>query len=423
MINKIATAVRKRLGLASMMNPTPPHWPMQWWQTGRDLIEARPDPMTCSAVRGAIDLVTTSLASMPLQHKRTLEDGSTITVQGGIQRMLDEPIRGVLTGLDFVDFIATNLLEHGNAFAFIVRDDVGRAVEAHPLPYHAVKPIIADDGSVYYSISESFFVNPDGIGAAEPGVVLRAADILHVRLGAHRHPLVGVSPLDACGLSVGLSHVIQRQEVAFYTNSARPSGALVFPDAMSSEQMHRMKEVLKSVTTGAAQGSPMILSNDAKFVSFGISAHDAETINLLRMTVVDIARAFRIPPPLLGDLSEASFSNVAELNRHFITGLRFYTRAISLALGNVLRLPPGDYIAFDEEAALQPPSERERIQGLGDAVRGGVMTPNEARRRMGLPPVEGGDHVYLQRQNQPISQLAESPVFAGEAPPPSVTPL
>ncbi len=387
-----------------------PGWGMTWWQEGRDLIQPRGDAMACSAVRASIDLISTTIASMPLVHRRRLPDGSAEFVDGGIQRLLNDPVRDVLTSLDFLDWMVTQLLVSGNAFAFATRDDVGRAVELHPLPTFAVQPITADDGAVYYRIGETFFDDVDSRIPGSPMATLRSADVLHLRIGAHRHPLLGLSPLDACRAAVDLDSVIRRHNISFHLNAARPSGAIIPDERLTTEQAQRLKALFASGTSQEAQGTPVVLPAKVQFQPFSVNAHDAETIALLKMSVLDVARVFRVPPPLLGDLSEASFSNVAELNRFFVSGLRFYTRSIALGIGRVLRLPANEFVAFDEDAALQPPSEHERLQALSEGVRGGVFTPNEARARMGLPPVPGGADVYLQRQNSPIRLLAAGEV-------------
>jgi hypothetical protein len=138
-----------------------------------------------------------------------------------------------------------------------------------------------------------------------------------------------------------------------------------------------------------------------------IDSVDAQLIEAQRMSVEDICRVFGVPPPLIGDLSHATLNNSETLIQHFLSmSLGSYLETIERAFDNLFGLPNNEYIELDTSALLRTNME-SRINALTKAIQGGVMTPDEARAREGLSPLEGGDTAYLQRQMIPIDKIGD----------------
>jgi hypothetical protein len=125
------------------------------------------------------------------------------------------------------------------------------------------------------------------------------------------------------------------------------------------------------------------------------------------MSLEDICRVFGVPPPLVGDLSHATLNNSETLIQHFLSmSLGSYLEHIERAFDRLFGLGNSEYIELDTAALLRT-DFAARVDGLTKAVQGGLMTPDEARAREGLPTKEGGDTLFLQRQNTPISLLRD----------------
>ena len=143
----------------------------------------------------------------------------------------------------------------------------------------------------------------------------------------------------------------------------------------------------------------------------GISSQDAQLVEAFGMTVADIARAFAVPLPIIGDLSAATFNNVENLIGLWLSqGLGFYVEHIETAFDKFFNLGPGEYVELDTDVLMRT-AFRDRIEGLTRAISGGLYAPDEARAREGLPPAPDGfgEEPRLQAQVVPLSQVGATP--------------
>jgi Phage portal protein len=125
------------------------------------------------------------------------------------------------------------------------------------------------------------------------------------------------------------------------------------------------------------------------------------------MSIEDVGRCFGVPPPLYGDLSKATMTNVESTINHWLaTGLAALLENLERSFDAGFNLPADEYIEFDERALLRM-DYQARITAITKAIQGAVMSPNEGREVEGLPPVAGGDKLFLQQQMVSIDMLAE----------------
>jgi len=134
-----------------------------------------------------------------------------------------------------------------------------------------------------------------------------------------------------------------------------------------------------------------------------MTAVDAEMIALYKMTVLDIARVFRVPPTVIGVMDAATFNNVETLMKQWLsTGLGYTIRHIEENLARLFDLPADQVITFDSDILMRS-DFKARMDGLSKGVTAGIFSPNEARRKEGLPEAENGDEPRLQQQVVPLS--------------------
>jgi phage portal protein BeeE len=159
------------------------------------------------------------------------------------------------------------------------------------------------------------------------------------------------------------------------------------------------------------------LGSGIKWEPMSISSQDSQLIQAFQMTVEDVARAFRVPLPLVGDYRHSTYNNVEQLVSSWLaTGLGFLLEHIEVCIDKFFQLPREQFTEFDVESLLRTDFST-RVDGYTKAIQQGLMTPNEARAKMGgLPSVEKGDVVYAQAQMRPLGE--EAAVVIPEAPAP-----
>lgn len=315
-----------------------------------------------------------------------------------------------------VQWICCKLL-HGNVYAIKERDNRNVVVGLYILDPTRVTPLVADDGSVYYRLKRDLISQ-----ITDDETVVPASEIIHDRMLTLWHPLVGVSPLYACGHSAMQGMRIQQNSAKFFENMSRPSGILTAPGSISSEQAQRLKEHWEQNYVGNAIGKVAVLGDGLRYEAMTIPANDAQLIEQLKFTAEDVARCFHVPLYKLGlGPSPHGAMNIGAMNQDYYTQcLQTHIEAIELLLGEELALPDNYGVELDLEGLLRmDPLSVADAQSKG--VGAGILAPNEARQKLNLPPVKGGDTPYMQQQNWSLAALDERP-NPSEAPVPSTDP-
>jgi HK97 family phage portal protein len=330
-------------------------------------------------------------------------------------RVLKNP-NGYQTTPDFLVNIVASTLFDGEAYALAVRNDRNEISALHPLPRGACSPLIDEETrEVFYAIGASPLA-PGGTDFIAP-----ARDVLALRFHTPRHPLIGESPIKAAALAIGINVALSKSQAAFFSNMNRPSGILSTDLQLNREQVATLRAAFEDQSQGMAAGKIPVLAGGLKFQPISINSQDAQLVEAQRMSIEDICRVFGVPPPLVGDLTHATLNNAETLVQHFLSmSLGSYLEHIERALDRVFGLDGGkEYIELDTSALLRT-DFAGRVEGLTKAVTQGLMTPNEAREREGLGPIDAGDNLFMQRQNTPINLLEQLAV--NELAPPEPAP-
>jgi len=302
--------------------------------------------------------------------------------------------------IQFMESWVLSKLQRGNAYILKQRDSrkvVNRLYVLDPL---LVTPLVADDGSVFYEL------NTDNLsGIPEASIVVPASEIIHDRFNCFFHPLVGLSPIFAGGLAAMQGLSIQNNSTNFFTNGARPGGILTAPGAIADETAARLKEYWNANFTGKNAGKIAVLGDGLKYEALAAKAVDSQLIEQLKWSAEVVCSVYHVPPYKIGVGALPSYNNVQSLNvEYYSQCLQVLIEAIELCLDE--GLGTGDTLGteLDTDNLLRMDSVTQ-MEVLDKGKN--TFTPNEARAKVNLPPVAGGDAVYRQQQDYSLEALAK----------------
>lgn len=329
------------------------------------------------AVSCAIRTIAEAAGSLDLAVKRIDADGSESDApEHPVSRLLRGDVNDWTSGAGLVaDLVSDALMNDLGATAYVNRTSDGRIVEI-----------------VRYA--RSFLQVTLDPATSEPSFALsdrqlRAQDVVYLRA-----PL-GRAPLSLAKEAIGIAGVLERHAAHLFSRGARPSGALIFPKGMGEEAVKKARAAWRaSHETEDGRGRTAILHDGADFKPYQLSSVDAQFLELRRFQIEEIARAFNIPAPMIGDLSRATWANLESKHREFwSTTLEPWLLALEAAMRRALFLPEEREryaIRFDRDdfGRADLTARATAINGL---IASRVLNPNEGRAWLGLAPRAGGD--------------------------------
>lgn len=216
---------------------------------------------------------------------------------------------------------------------------------------------------------------------------LAASDVIHLR-----GPF-GRSPVSLAREAIGLALILERHAAKLFKDT-RPSSLVSFKERMSPEEMMNAVKAFMAMLESQKTKGTVFLDNEAKYSSMVLSSVDSQFMEVMAFQILQIARAFRVPPQMLFDLERATWSNSEQMGREFLTyTLEPWLRALEGALRHALFTEeeyPVYRIAFERDD-LTRADLGQRATAYSSLIASRVLNPNEARSWEGLPPYDGGD--------------------------------
>lgn len=367
-------------------------------------VDAPRNILAFSAVFSCVTLIASDIAKLrvSLETQDDNEISSRAPATSPYWAVLRKPNR-FQNRIKFFEHWLISKLLFGNTYILKQRNAKGIVIALYILDAQRVTPLVSEAGDVYYQLSA------DHLAGVLGSITVPASEIIHDRINCLWHPLVGISPIYACGMSATTGNRIQANSATFFHNMSRPSGMLSAPGTIDDVTAARLKSEFEQNYSGSKIGRLAVLGDGLKYEAMTISAVDAQLIEQLKWTVEDVARCFHVPlfkigaatGPAVGGLSVEAQQQV-----YLNDCLHIHIEDVELCLDEGLELPPGHHAEIDEEGLLRMDTAA-RYDALGKLVGSGVMAPNEARRRERLKPVVGGDSPYLQQQNYSLAALAK----------------
>jgi HK97 family phage portal protein len=295
---------------------------------------------------------------------------------------------------------------HGNTYVLKQRDQRKVVIAEYVLDPTRVRPMVAPNGDVYYELKRDLLSRlPD------EQYLVPASEIIHDLQNAMFHPLVGLSPIYACGLAAIQGLNIQHSSSRFFKNGSNPGGVLTAPGAISQATADRMKAYWEANFTGDNTGKVAVLGDGLKYEKMGITAVDAQLIDQLKWTSENVCSAFHVPPYMVGVGPPPNYNNIEALNQQYYSQcLQILIESIELCQDEGLGLTEGEIatkrygVEFDIDDLLRMDSAT-MMQTIKNGA--GIMAPNEGRKKLNLKPKPGGDSPYLQQQNFSLEALAK----------------
>jgi HK97 family phage portal protein len=369
--------------------------------------------LTYSTVFACVTLIANDIAKLRL--RLVLQDDNGICHEAespAFSPVLRRPNR-YQNRIQFVGQWVTSKLVHGNTYVLKERDQRGVVVALYLLHPQRVTLLVAPDGSVYYELWRD-----DLSGLQDDRLTVPAKEIIHDVNSPIYHPLVGVSPIQTCGVAATQGLSIQRQSTQFFERGAKPAGVLTAPGHITDDTARRLKEYWEANFTGENAGRTAVLGDGLKYEPIVVNPVDAQLIEQLKWTAETVCSTFHVPAHMVGVGQPPTYNNIEALNQQYYSQcLQSLIENIELLLDEGLELPKPYGTEFDLDGLLRMDS-KTKAEAAAKAVGSGAMAPDEARRKyFDLGPVPGGHTPYLQQQMWPLRHLSARPL-PGDAPKP-----
>lgn len=368
------------------------------WQQG---VEVNPQHVASfGPVFACMTLIASDIGKVPARLLRkqgaVWQEASDATLSA----LLRSP-NSMQTWQAFASDWVMSLMRAGNTYALIDRDARGTPEALTVLNPESVQPLITPRGDVYYRLKA------DNIAGLTEGAIVPASEVLHHRINCLYHPLVGVAPLWAAGLAAQTGYNISAHAASFFAAMARPSGILTAPGHISDDAAERLKDAFNDFR-GAGAGTVAVAGDGLKFEPLAITSTDAQLLDVLKLSAVQVAQAFRVPPFMIGAEPAPSVANSELLmQQYYKSCLQALIEGMESTLDLGLALAEDVAIELDAETGLLRLDTAARFASYEVAMRSGWLAPNEVRAKENLPPVVGGDSPMIQQQNFSLAALAQ----------------
>ena len=352
--------------------------------------------MQMTAVYSCVRILAEAVAGLPLHLYRYKEDG-------GKEKAIDHPLYLLLhdepnpemSSFVFRETLMTHLLLWGNAYAQIIRNGKGEVIALYPLMPNRMVVDRDIHGQLYYQYTRSTEEAPTMKGVT---VNLPPSDVLHIP-GLGFDGLVGYSPIAMAKNAIGMAIACEEYGAKFFANGAAPGGVLEHPGTIKDPQ--RVRESWQSTFGGSGNSNKIaVLEEGMKYTPIGISPEQAQFLETRKFQINEIARIFRVPPHMVGDLEKSSFSNIEQQSLEFVKyTLEPWLVRWEQSIQRTLFSPEEKkryFAKFNVEGLLRG-DYASRMSGYATARQNGWMSANDIRELENLDriPTEDGGDLYL----------------------------
>lgn len=367
--------------------------------------------MQMTAVYSCVRILSEAVASLPLHVYARTDFGTKKALKHPLYKVLHDEPNPEMTSFIFRETLMTHLLLWGNAYAQIIRNGKGEVLGLYPLMPDRMKVDRDERGCIYY---QYFVTDGDAPINKTSMVKLSESEVLHIP-GLGFDGLVGYSPIAMAKNAIGMAIATEEYGASFFANGATPSGILEYPGTVKDPEA--MRESWSQGFSGTNSHKVAILEEGMKYTPISISPNEAQFLETRKFQINEIARIFRVPPHMVGDLEKSSFSNIEQQSLEFVkyTLDPWVTRWEQSIVRRLFTEEEKKkyYVKFNVDGLLRG-DYQSRMNGYATARQNGWMSANDIRELENLdriPGEEGGD-LYLINGN--MLPLKRAGAFAGE---------
>ncbi|WP_374349173.1 phage portal protein [Chitinimonas sp.] len=354
-----------------------------------------------SAVYASVRVLSETIACLPINIYRTGDKNKKPAKDHWLWPLLTRRPNRYQNPFEFKEMLQGHLALRGNAYCLMQFDRQGRITELLPRHPDRVKIDLLDNGDYRFQIA-------DQTGKWVP---FAREEVWHLR-GLSSDGIVGLSPMDIAREAVGLGLSAQSYGARFFQNDAKPTGGWIefngtFKDKTSREMF---RESWQDAQAAMNRGRMAVLEHGMKYHEVGVTNDDAQFLETRKFQTEEIARIFRVPPHLIGDLSRSTFSNIEQQSIDFATyTMTPWAERWEASIEHQLLLDSDEIeVSFDFRRLLRGDAGA-RASYYHNGILDGWMTRAEAREAEDLPPIDGLDEPL-----RPLNMVEESAAEVGE---------
>ena len=356
--------------------------------------------MQISAVWAAVRLLSETVASLPFELYRVKDGIKTKADNHPLYDLLRYRPNRYQTNVEFWESVVLNLTTSGNSYCLIERLGAN-IVSLLPVSSDQMRTVLLPDGSIIYE-----YIYNGNVKVYAP------ESVWHIKLFGNG--VTGLSPLAYAAQSIGIAVGADNRVSDIYSNGAKPSGILTIDRVLKEDQRAQIKKNFAELSEGK-QDRLFVLEAGMQYSQISMSPSDIELLDSRRFQIEDIGRFFGVPSILLNQtFGQSSLgSNVYEIISGFYKlNLRPFLEKIEASVVRWLVQDKNYEAEFDFDLLLG--LDRLKLAQAGrEEINSAQSTPNEIRALKGLPPVEGGDKLYIQGATVPLELAGTLGKFGG----------
>ena len=358
------------------------------------------------ALYACVNRIASDIGKLPFSLKSRTRSGVWETIDNPAYSPVLRKPNHYQTPQQFREYWALSKITQGNTYVLKERDNRGVVVGLYVLDPCRVMPLVADNGEVFYQLyTDNLNLLPDGYDQ----LIVPASEMIHDRCICPFHPLIGLPPIAAAYLPALKNMRILRSSSEFFGNNAQPSGILSAPGAISDETAKRLSDHWNTNFSGENAGKVAVVGDDLKFMSLGSKSVDSQMVEQLRYSDEQICQPFGIPPFKVGLGTIPSGLGVDAINQLYLDdALLAHILSMETLLTEGLSASPYK-IDLDETVLMRMDATR-KADYHKTLIDGAIETINDARLEFNLPPLPGGDTVYMQMQDMPLDQVRQNTI-------------
>ena len=361
--------------------------------------------MQMTAVYSCVRILAEAIAGLPLHlYRYTPDGGKEKATDHPLYLLLHDEPNPEMSSFVFRETLMTHLLLWGNAYAQVIRNGKNEIVALYPLMPNKMTVDRDKNGRLFYQYNHSAEEAPT---AKNSTVILQPSDVLHIP-GLGFDGLVGYSPIAMAKNAIGLAIATEEYGSKFFANGAAPGGVLEHPGTIKDPS--RIRDSWQQ-TFGGSQNSGKIavLEEGMKYTPISISPEAAQFLETRKFQINEIARIFRVPPHMVGDLEKSSFSNIEQQSLEFVKytldpWVVRWEQSIQRTLFSDEE-KKAYFVKFNVEGLLRG-DYASRMSGYATARQNGWMSANDIRELENMdriPAQEGGDLYLINGNMLPMS--------------------